>query len=105
MGHVEYFMAYKDQKNVFKEGANSGFHEAIGDTIAMSAMTLKHLKTVGLITNDHTSYEQDINFLMKKALDRVAFLTFSYLVDKWRLNVFKGIINETNYNQEWWKLV
>lgn len=48
--------------------------------------------------------EQDINFLMKIALDKVAFVPFSYLVDQWRWRVFDGGITKDNYNQEWWSL-
>jgi peptidyl-dipeptidase A len=40
MGHIEYFMAYKDQPLYYRDGANSGFHEAIGDTIGMYASKL-----------------------------------------------------------------
>lgn len=48
--------------------------------------------------------EQDINFLMKIALDKVAFVPFSYLIDQWRWRVFDGSITKDNYNQEWWSL-
>jgi hypothetical protein len=56
MGHIEYYMAYSHQPAIFKNGANSGFHEAIGDTIALSVLTPKHLKTIGLIQNDTVTY-------------------------------------------------
>ncbi len=56
MGHIEYYMSYENQPAIFKEGANSGFHEAIGDTIALSVGTPKHLKKIGLIKDDTTSY-------------------------------------------------
>lgn len=48
--------------------------------------------------------EEDINFLMKMALDKIAFVPFSYLVDQWRWRVFDGSITKENYNQEWWSL-
>ena len=104
MGHIEYYMAYKDQPAVFRSGANSAFHEAIGDTIALSVMTPKHLKAVNILDDDSTTYEQDINFLMSMALKKIAFLPFGYLMDKWRWNVFRGKINETNYNEKWWQM-
>lgn len=56
MGHIEYFMAYKNQPTIFQSGANSGFHEAIGDTISLSVLTDTHLKNIGLIQNDTTTY-------------------------------------------------
>lgn len=48
--------------------------------------------------------EHDINFLMKMALDKIAFIPFSYLMDQWRWRVFDGSITKENYNQEWWSL-
>ncbi|KAF6092025.1 angiotensin I converting enzyme [Phyllostomus discolor] len=104
MGHIQYFMQYKDLPVTFQEGANPGFHEAIGDVLALSVSTPKHLHTINLLSSDGGSYEQDINFLMKIALDKIAFIPFSYLVDQWRWRVFDGSITKENYNQEWWSL-
>ena len=104
MGHIQYYIAYRNQSIAFKSGANSAFHEAIGDTIALSAITPKHLKAIGLIESAETTYQQDINFLMKMALRKVAFLPFSYVMEKWRWNVFRGKIGESNYNEKWWQM-
>lgn len=49
MGHCEYYLAYKDLPYAYRSGANPGFHEAIGDTIALSVENPKHLKSVGLL--------------------------------------------------------
>jgi peptidyl-dipeptidase A len=44
MGHVEYFMSYdKKQPYVYQDGANPGFHEAVGDTIGMYASKFSSL--------------------------------------------------------------
>ncbi|KAK9502105.1 hypothetical protein O3M35_012698 [Rhynocoris fuscipes] len=104
MGHVQYFIQYKDQPHVYKEGANSGFHEAIGDVIALSVQSSKHLKEIGLLEDGKEDKEQVINFLMYTALDKVAFLPFGYLIDQYRWKIFKGDIKPENYNCEWWKL-
>ncbi|KAG3268689.1 angiotensin-converting enzyme isoform X1 [Ictidomys tridecemlineatus] len=104
MGHIQYFMQYKDLPLAFREGANPGFHEAIGDVLALSVSTPKHLHTINLLNSEDNSYENDINFLMKMALDKVAFIPFSYLIDQWRWRVFDGSITKENYNQEWWSL-
>ncbi|KAF7480676.1 angiotensin-converting enzyme [Marmota monax] len=104
MGHIQYFMQYKDLPLAFREGANPGFHEAIGDVLALSVSTPKHLHTINLLNSEDNSYETDINFLMKMALDKVAFIPFSYLIDQWRWRVFDGSITKENYNQEWWSL-
>ncbi|XP_042639493.1 angiotensin-converting enzyme [Orycteropus afer afer] len=104
MGHVQYFMQYKDLPVALREGANPGFHEAIGDVLALSVSTPQHLHSINLLSSEGGGYEHDINFLMKMALDKVTFIPFSYLVDEWRWRVFDGSISNENYNQEWWSL-
>ncbi|XP_073969369.1 angiotensin-converting enzyme-like [Rhodnius prolixus] len=104
MGHVQYFIQYKNQPHVYKEGANSGFHEAIGDVISLSVQTTKHLKEIGLLESDVVDKEQVINYLLFTALDKLAFLPFGFLVDQYRWKIFKGDISPENYNCEWWKL-
>jgi len=102
MGHIQYYLQYKDQPVSFREGANPGFHEAVGDTLALSAGTLDHLYKLGLIDEPNNDEESDINYLMSMALDKLAFIPFGYLMDKWRWDVFSGRVNERNWNQAWW---
>lgn len=104
MGHVEYYLQYKNQPTVFKEGANPGFHEAVGDVIALSASTPSHLKAIGLLEDDTTDDEALLNHLYVKGLDKIAFLPFAYMMDKWRWNVFQGKVTPDNYNCNWWDL-
>ncbi|XP_077491079.1 angiotensin-converting enzyme-like [Amblyomma americanum] len=105
MGHVEYFLKYAKQPISFRDGANPGFHEAIGDTIALSVSTPKHLRAVGLLKDPSDDYERDINYLFSIALDKVAIIPSTYVYDLWRWNVFKGIYQPQNYNRAWWKLL
>nr|XP_014345475.1 PREDICTED: angiotensin-converting enzyme-like [Latimeria chalumnae] len=104
MGHIQYFLQYKDQPISFRDGANPGFHEAIGDVLALSVSTPKHLHSIGLLDTVNENYESDINYLMSIALDKIAFLPFGYLMDQWRWKVFDGRILKENYNREWWNL-
>ncbi|XP_061000303.1 angiotensin-converting enzyme isoform X3 [Dama dama] len=104
MGHIQYFMQYKDLPVTFREGANPGFHEAIGDVLALSVSTPTHLHKINLLSSGDGGYEEDINFLLKMALDKIAFIPFSFLVDQWRWRVFDGSVTKENYNQEWWSL-
>ena len=102
LGHNFYQRAYKDQPFLFKNGANDGFHEAIGDAIAL-AITPEYLHKVGLLENvPQTS--NDIPELLKQALDRVAFLPFGLMIDQWRWKVFSGEIVPADYNKSWWAL-
>ena len=102
LGHNYYQMAYAGQPFLFRESANDAFHEAIGDTIALS-VTPPYLKQLGLI-NQVPDPRADIGFLLNRALDKVAFLPFGYLVDQWRWNVFSGKVGPNDYNKFWWEL-
>lgn len=103
LGHIYYYLMYKDQPPVFKGGAHDGFHEAIGDTIQLS-MTPGYLKEKGLIDEVVTSEQATINKQMKQALEKIAFLPFGKMIDEWRWKVFSGEIGTDEYNQGWWDL-
>ncbi|NXA93401.1 ACE enzyme, partial [Melanocharis versteri] len=104
MGHIQYFLQYKDQPISFRDGANPGFHEAVGDVMALSVSTPKHLHSINLLDQVMENEESDINYLMSIALDKIAFLPFGYLMDQWRWKVFDKRITEDEYNKEWWNL-
>lgn len=104
MGHIQYFMEYRHQPMAYRDGANPGFHEAIGDLIGISAASPSYLKSVGLLDKIESNYEADINYLMTQALVKIAFLPFGYLIDQWRWSVFRGDIPFENYNSAWWDL-
>ncbi len=102
LGHVYYDLAYRHQPPLFRAGANDGFHEAIGDSIALS-ITPDYLKKIGLIT-ELPPASADIPLLLRTALDKIAFLPFGLLIDKWRWEVFSGQVKPADYNKAWWKL-
>ncbi|XP_035228335.1 angiotensin-converting enzyme-like isoform X2 [Stegodyphus dumicola] len=104
MGHIEYFLQYADQPAIFREAANPGFHEAIGDVMALSVSTPEHWVKIGLIKEVEDDKETDINYLMNIALNKVAFLPYAYIMDRWRWKVFSGEISEDEMNSEWWNL-
>lgn len=81
-----------------------GFHEAIGEAIGLSVGAPKHLQQIGLVQTSVDDLPVDVNFLYSMALDKVAFLPFSYVLDKWRYDIFKGEITKDQYNCEWWRL-
>jgi peptidyl-dipeptidase A len=103
LGHNYYQRAYAGQPFLFKNSANDGFHEAIGDFAGLSAVTPTYLKQIGLIDTVPGEAE-DIPFLLKMALDKIAFLPFGLLIDRWRWEVFSGAVTPDHYNDEWWKL-
>jgi peptidyl-dipeptidase A len=102
LGHNFYQRAYKDLPVIFRDSANDGFHEAIGDTIALS-VTPEYLVRIGLLDKAPDS-SRDIGLLMARALDKVAFLPFGLLIDQWRWKVFSGEVKPEDYNKAWWDL-
>ena len=103
LGHIYYYLLYKDLPSVFKGGAHDGFHEAIGDTIQLS-MTPGYLQSKGLMGEITEGYEATINKQMKLALEKIAFLPFGKMIDEWRWRVFSGEIAPEDYNAGWWQL-
>ncbi len=101
LGHNYYQRAYKDQPFLYKNGANDGFHEAIGDTVALS-ITPDYLVKIGLLNQAQVpAADKDIGLLLRQAMDKVAFLPFGLLVDKWRWDVFSGKIATGDYQKGW----
>jgi peptidyl-dipeptidase A len=102
LGHNFYQRAYNRQPYLFRDSANDGFHEAIGDTIALS-ITPEYLVKLGFLDKP-TDPSKDIGLLLRRALEKVAFLPFGLLIDQWRWKVFSGEIPPEKYNQTWWEL-
>ena len=101
LGHNYYQRAYNQQPLIYRNSANDGFHEAIGDMIGLS-ITPEYLVQIGLLEQDDLpGAEQDIGLLLRQAMDKVAFLPFGLLVDRWRWGVFDGSIAPDSYNSAW----
>lgn len=105
MGHIQYYLQYKNQPPVFREGANPGFHEAVGDLLALSVSTPNHLNKIQLLTlaNEFDDTQTTLNYQMRVALDKLAFLPFGYLMDAWRWDIFSGKVPFKDMNKHWWK--
>ncbi|MBW3670490.1 MAG: M2 family metallopeptidase [Acidobacteria bacterium] len=101
LGHNFYQRAYSDLPLLYKESANDGFHEAVGDAIALS-VTPSYLQQIGLL--DELPETDETALMLRDALDKIAFLPFGLLVDQWRWKVFAGEIDPADYNEGWWDL-
>jgi peptidyl-dipeptidase A len=102
LGHNFYYRAYRDHSYLYQSGANDGFHEAVGDTLALS-ITPEYLAEIGLL-EEVPDASADLGLLMQQALEKVAFLPFGLLVDLWRWQVFAGEFEAEAYNRGWWEL-
>jgi peptidyl-dipeptidase A len=100
LGHNYYQRAYKDLPVIFRDSANQAFHEAIGDTVALS-VTPEYLVKIGLLDKAPDA-SRDLGLLMSRALEKIAFLPFGLVIDQWRWDVFSGKIGAGDYNKAWW---
>jgi peptidyl-dipeptidase A len=100
LGHNYYQRAYNQQPFLFRNGANDGFHEAIGDFAALSAATPEYLNQIGLLETVPGT-DEDIPYLLRMALDKIAFLPFGLMVDRWRWDVLSGETSPAEYNDAW----
>jgi len=102
LGHNFYQRAYMKQPVILRDSANDGFHEAIGDTIALS-VTPEYLVKIGLL-NAAPDASHDTGLLLRMALERFSFLPFALVIDQWRWKVFSGEVAPADYNKSWWAL-
>ncbi len=102
LGHNYYQRAYNELPFLYRNSANDGFHEAVGDTIALS-VTPPYLVELGFLEEEPPA-SKDLGLLLRDALSKVAFLPFGLLIDQWRWQVFSGEIPPEEYNAGWWSL-
>jgi peptidyl-dipeptidase A len=102
LGHNFYQRAYANQPFLYRDSANDGFHEAIGDAVALS-VTPSYQKRLGLIDAEPDP-SRDLGLLLQQAMDKIAFLPFGLVIDQWRWKLFAGEITPENANAEWWRL-
>jgi peptidyl-dipeptidase A len=102
LGHNFYQRAYNAEPFLFRDSANPGFTEAVGDTVALS-VTPGYLVEIGLL-DEEPGPAADIALLLRTALEKVAFLPFSLVIDSWRWEVFSGEVTPDRYNAAWWEL-
>ena len=103
LGHHYYFQSYYTLPVLLQEGANDGFHEGIGDTLALS-VTPSYLHQKGILKTASEHPDAILNQQMRMGLEKLAFLPFGLLVDQWRWKVFSGEVTPDQYNELWWEL-
>lgn len=104
MGHIQYYLQYKDQPISFRGGANIAFHEAVGEVMTLSVATPAHLQKINLLEEAEPDTETEINFLLKMSLSTIGTLPFSLALEQWRWDVFDGTVNSDNWMKRWWDL-
>lgn len=103
LGHHYYYQSYYTLPTILQEGANDGFHEGIGDTLALS-VTPQYLAQSGILKEASEHPLALLNQQLKMGLEKLSFLPFGLLVDQWRWRVFSGAVDESEYTKLWWEL-
>lgn len=107
MGHIQYYMQYAHQPPMFRSGGNEGFHEAVGEVMAMNVATPEHLRAIDLLDpadDEETELKATINFLLYQSLQQVATMPFTIMLEEWRYGVFNETITKDVWMDEWWKM-
>ncbi|KAL7646406.1 UNVERIFIED_CONTAM: hypothetical protein RMT77_003319 [Armadillidium vulgare] len=104
LGHIYYGMAYKNLNHVFRDGANPSFQEAVSDAISLSVATTSYMTKIGLLSTDVLPYKDNINSLFTTALNKIVYLPFTLVADKWRWKVFDREVEFRDMNTYWWQL-
>lgn len=104
LGHIQYYLQYQNLPNIYRTGANPGFHEAVGDVLSLSVSTPKHLKRIGLLKDYQEDEQALVNQYFKSGISKLVFLPFAYTIDKYRYGIFRGEIKPEEYNCRFWEL-
>uniref|UniRef100_A0A182QDG1 Angiotensin-converting enzyme n=1 Tax=Anopheles farauti TaxID=69004 RepID=A0A182QDG1_9DIPT len=104
LGHIQYYLQYQNLPSVYREGANPGFHEAVGDVLSLSVSTPKHLEKIGLLKDFVLDEESKLNQFYQAGLSKLVFLPFAYTLDKYRWEIFRGELKPENYNCKFWEM-
>ncbi|KAK7866075.1 hypothetical protein R5R35_013573 [Gryllus longicercus] len=104
LGHIQYYMAYRNQPVIFQDGANSAFQEAVGDAVTLGVWTPQHLLRLGLVNDSVSPEVLGAQLLVRQALRQLPQLTFALALEEWRWGVFAGEVPPDRYNGAWWAL-
>ena len=104
LGHIYYYIEYTSPQvpPLLREGANRGFHEAIGSLLGLASMQKGFLQGRGLVPAD--ARVDEIQTLLKEALDFVVFIPFSTgTMTHFEHDLYAAALPVSSYNERWWK--
>ncbi len=103
LGHIYYYISYTnpDVPPLLREGANRAFHEGVGSLLGMASMQKPFLAGLGLA--DASAKTDNLQALLKEALDTVVFIPFSAgTMTHFEHDLYAGGLTKDQYNQRWW---
>ena len=106
LGHIYYYISYSNPgvPIILREGANRGFHEAVGSMIGLASLQTPFLIEMGLMNKDFKV--DDTQALLKEALEYIPFIPWSAgVMTEFEHQLYSNNLPEDQYNKMWWELV
>lgn len=106
LGHIYYYISYSNPNVpiILREGANRGFHEAIGSMIGLASLQSPFLKEMGLMNQDYKI--DNTQALLNEALDYIPFIPWSAgVMTEFEYELYSKNLPEDQFNKMWWELV
>jgi peptidyl-dipeptidase A len=107
LGHGYYFKAYSrpEVPCLLRLGAAPGFHEGVGELIALASSQVPYLQSRGVLPHEFNA--DKTAFLLDDALARsVPFIYFSCgTMPHWEADIYARNLPADQWNARWWKYV
>lgn len=102
IGHIFYYQAFNHQPVLFRDAANAGINEAVGDAVMLS-VTPSYLSRIGI--GSIAPADDDRDTLLRVALRKLVRIPFGLALQRWRWGIQSGRISPARANEAWWELV
>ncbi len=105
LGHIYYYIQYTNPQVpvILRDGANRGFHEAIGSLMELPAMNKEYLATLDLIPKNSKTVQKQT--LLKQALNYIVFIPFGAgLMSHFEHQLYAKDLSENELNKVWWHM-
>ncbi len=105
LGHIYYYVSYTNPRvpPLLREGANRGYHEAIGTLIGLAATQRPFLEGRGLAPKGGKVDETQA--LLREALNYVAYMPFATgTMTRFEYDLYENNLPKDQYNKRWWEL-
>jgi len=107
LGHIYYYLSYDRPAVpvVLREGANRGFHEAIGDLISIASRQQPYLAAMGILPPGQALDRK--KWLLNEALEEtVPFVPWSAgVMSFWERDLYENDLPPDQFNRRWWDYV
>jgi peptidyl-dipeptidase A len=105
LGHVYYYVSYSnpDVPIILREGANRGYHEAMGSLIGLASLQQAFLEEMGLMPEGVELDKTQV--LLKESLEYIVFIPWSAgVMTEFENKLYSNNLPKDQFNKKWWEL-